>query len=342
MKRFLERQGYEVVWLKDVTIKREKLDKALYNAQRTNIRSLKKPGLTQKMREVFTRHFISRQKHIDRFEKEYNFPGFHDGKSNILECVTKQQDQSYNDLSKLERDYRPTKTNLVEKLRQLSDITQSGDYAFFYFSGHGDRRLGSNRLLLTPENGKKNMWSEYWATIKDTTLYNNFTVRLPEGSHAVLMFDACHSGRMGNLRFRLNQDTGASWETHGKSRTWPQAKVISISGCNDGELSTESEHARQGGFLTKFFLDAVRFSSPKSDNVTPEKYQTRKEHPFHEYVHRMWSKMKISPLLRHLRNKVRLALDEGDHQTPQIECSFKIDASQKCLGEFLGPRPVVD
>jgi len=333
MKRFLEKQGYEVVWLKDFTIESSKLDEFLYKSQRNNFQKMNDPLIREKVKAVYRRHFETRKVHIDRFEKDYNFPGFHTSNSNVLQCVTKQQDR-VDQPSKKEEAYRSTKTNVVAKLRDLADITKSGDSAFFYFSGHGDKTLfGTNKLLLTPEKGKKGS-----SKLTDSTLYENFTVRLCEGSHAVLMFDACCSGRMGNLRYRLNPKT-KEWTEHSKKRTWPRANVISISGCNDNELANTSDYDRHGSVLTKVFLDMMKFSSTKSDGNNSGQYQTRFEHPLKDYVKRMYTSWKIGPFLHLLRLRIQ---DEKDGQTPQIECSFEIDARQKCLGEFMGPRPTVE
>jgi len=276
--------------------------------------------------------------------QQYNFPGFIKDTVGSIAGIQLQYGDNYQPTDedmKVDSQYRSNKANMISKLAELADKTKAGDYAFVHFSGHGCRPMRTNYLCLASDIGNTNE-----KEISDTELYDKFTSKLPAQSHAVLMFDSCHSGRMGNLRYRMllpdsdkvaGPDITDSWKDHAKTRLWPKAKVISISGSDDGECSYVSKKFKFGSYLTKYFLDTVGFSrSTEQDDV---EHHIRMEYPLSSYVKKNYQVthptfMNVAQMLTDIRSKLK---ESKTAQTPQIECSYKIDMATQSLGQFMGP-----
>lgn len=171
-------------------------------------------------------------------------------------------------------------------------------------------REGDNRICLTGTLG-----------VTDEFIYDNFTSQIPRGSKAFMLFDCCNSGGMGELRFRMDRNN-KNWrdkmrvphetksgtpEWHKGKRKWPEADVISITGCDDHELSYG---------VTRAFLDAARKWS-----VTHGKY-------FLKYT-------KIVDVLGQMREHRTVKRQHG--MTPQIEASRPY-ALEYGLSHFMEPE----
>jgi len=287
MKRFLEKQGYEVVWLKDFTV-----DHTVLKEQ------------TQKT--LVYNPYVLVSSYARAFVK----------------------DKKYSELTQIERDHQPTKSNVLERLKQLAAMTQSGDSAFVHYSGHGSNmNIGrTNYLFLTPEKYEKAGYIRTMMNaISDTELYKNFTEKLPAGANAMMLFDACLSGRMGNLRFRAEGNGG--WKEHTKERNWPKANVISLSGCDDNELSGDCGQ-RYGGVMTRAFLETIGFTLKARQNCSPIG-----EKLFDTYLEKVYKKLSLKDFLQGI---LSLISAQGHTQRPQLECSLPLDQFQNTLGPFMG------
>lgn len=303
MKRFLERQGYEVVWLKDFTVVAPEVEKFVYGNLET-LDALRQSG------NIYMERLIYRT--VQAFENN-NFP-------DSIDCYKAINPKTMNGK---EANYYCSKSNIEKYMKELAQKTTSGDNVFFYYSGHGGRMFKTN-VIDAPDNSK-NIFNPFRNSIKDEFIHDKLVAKLPAGSNAILMFDACHSGRMANLRYRARPD--GSYKTHSKKRTWPKANVISISGCDDNETSLDG---KVGGQLTRAFLNITGFSyEDVIDGMI-----IKRETDYREYLENVYEKLTMRELLRQLRDMVQKWSDKS--ATPQIECSEPYDMDKNTVGLFMG------
>jgi len=307
MKRFLERQGYEVVWLKDFTNVGSAVEKFVYG----NFEHLKKKAeRLRQVGDIVQAEYIERQIYptVQSFEN-HNFPD-NGPCSKAINPKT---------MSGKEANYYCSKSNIKKYMKELARKTTPGDNVFFYYSGHGGLTFNTN-IIDAPNND--NMFNPFGNCIKDTFIHDEFVATLPAGSTAILMFDACHSGRMANLRYRARPD--GTYKTHSKKRTWPKANVISISGCDDNETSLDG---KSGGQLTRAFLNVAGFTYEDNTNYN---MTIKRETDYKKYLENIYTKLTMKNLLVELRGMVQ------EKQTPQIECSLPYDMEKYYFGMFMG------
>jgi len=360
MKRFLSAQGYEVVWLKDFTVLRERvyetvyetyeIEKRLYdgyiakaeaherelkNAKTEEDRELANANIAKfrKQAEIKLRGIKRAQDTVDRYEN-HQFPGMH-GASRCYEPSNLDNADEFK--------YYASQENIKKYMQEIVRRTRKGDSTFFYYSGHGWRNpLKNTNNLHIPKQKKSTLEKVSTVlsvlfedtSISDTYIHDEFVAKLPKGSQAVMMFDSCHSGRQANLRYRATVQEGHEglmWKEHKKKRTWPKAHVISISGCDDKQESTDG---KIGGYLTNAFLTATKWMNIERDHMG---MKIKKEQDFDTYQERIRD-LSIKDLLVEIRENVakktisvekEIAENKGREfdvskvtiQVPQIECS---------------------
>uniref|UniRef100_A0A7S3P5R9 Peptidase C14 caspase domain-containing protein n=1 Tax=Amphora coffeiformis TaxID=265554 RepID=A0A7S3P5R9_9STRA len=101
----------------------------------------------------------------------------------------------------------PTYDNIIAAFRRLVNDTESGDCAFFHYSGHGGR--------LPDDNGDEEdgydetlIPVDYQSAgqIRDDLLYSDLVGRMPEGSTLTCLMDCCHSGSVLDLPYTFQAD----------------------------------------------------------------------------------------------------------------------------------------
>ena len=85
--------------------------------------------------------------------------------------------------------------------------TESGDCAFFHYSGHGgrvkdddgDEEDGYDETLIPVDYQKAGQ-------IRDDVVYSELVGRMPEGSTLTCLMDCCHSGTVLDLPYTFKAD----------------------------------------------------------------------------------------------------------------------------------------
>lgn len=146
---------------------------------------------------------------------------------------------------------RPMKANIINGLRWLVSDLREGDSLVFHYSGHG----GSVRDVTgTERDGRSEtlvpLDSQYAGQISDDMI-NQIIVRpLPTGVRLHAIIDACHSGTMLNLPFRVPCVGGVTnWHAE-----YPQ-HLIASKGTSGGfavqfSASDDSEYAADTAALS--------------------------------------------------------------------------------------------
>jgi hypothetical protein len=163
---------------------------------------------------------------------------------------------------------KPTKQNILKGLQTLLSNTESGDTAFFMFSGHGtcttdlnkDETDGQDELIVPIDAVSIN------TCILDDELNKLIRNTLKPGAKLVALFDSCFSGTMLDLRYTYGYpDNTNESETVGD--------VYMISGCTDKQLSADTVAPVNGktmasGAMTYAFLSMIKETALMGDLVT--------------------------------------------------------------------------
>lgn len=167
-------------------------------------------------------------------------------------AVMKDNAASYSD--------RPTKDNLLRKLRQYIAKTAAGDVLFVHYSGHGGQIADDD---ADPANTVKNdeidgqdetIFSMDGKPIVDDELHEILVEKLPIGAKLRVLFDCCHSGSALDLAWRLTER-----ETTVRENKEDLSKdIIMISGCLDNQTSADAYIGKKyQGALTWAFLTCI-------------------------------------------------------------------------------------
>jgi len=165
-------------------------------------------------------------------------------------------------------DETATKQNILKGLQTLLSNTESGDTAFFMFSGHGtctadlnkDETDGQDELIVPIDAFSMN------TCILDDELNKLIRNTLKPGAKLVALFDCCFSGTMLDLRYTYGYpDNTNESETAGD--------VYMISGCTDQQLSADTVAPVNGrtmasGAMTYAFLSMIKETALMGDLVT--------------------------------------------------------------------------
>ena len=163
---------------------------------------------------------------------------------------------------------KPTKQNILNGLQTLLSNTESGDTAFFMFSGHGtrtadlngDEKDGQDEIIL-PIDG-----ITLETCILDDELNKLIRNTLKPGAKLVALFDSCFSGTVLDLRYTYGYpDNTNQSETAGD--------VYMISGCTDQQTSADTVAPVNGktmasGAMTYAFLTSIKETAIMGDLVT--------------------------------------------------------------------------
>ena len=163
---------------------------------------------------------------------------------------------------------KPTKQNILKGLQTLLANTESGDTAFFMFSGHGtctadfnkDETDGQDELIIPIDAFSLN------TCILDDELNKLIRNTLKPGAKLVALFDSCFSGTVLDLRYTYGYpDNTSESETVGD--------VYMISGCTDQQMSADTVAPVNGrtmasGAMTYAFLTMIKETALMGDLVT--------------------------------------------------------------------------
>lgn len=154
---------------------------------------------------------------------------------------------------------QPTKHNILNQLQLILQKikTDSITHVWLSYSGHGSYvtdeftgdEIDKRDETLVPMDYKIS------GTISDDYLYKNFIAMLPKHVTLVSLIDACHSGTMFDLPYKIrsvDQYVSTSRSVQDINKI---AKVITISGCQDSQTSIDSKiSGMYQGVMTHAFL----------------------------------------------------------------------------------------
>jgi hypothetical protein len=163
---------------------------------------------------------------------------------------------------------KPTKQNIMKGLQSLLSNTESGDTAFFMFSGHGtcttdlnnDENDGKDEVIIPIDA------YSFDTCILDDELNKMIRNTLKPGAKLVALFDCCFSGTVLDLPYTYgNPDNTKASETMGD--------VYMISGCTDQQTSMDTVAPINGkemasGAMTFAFLTMIKETAIMGDLVT--------------------------------------------------------------------------
>ena len=163
---------------------------------------------------------------------------------------------------------KPTKQNILNGLKTLLSNTNSGDTAFFMFSGHGtcssdlngDETDGQDEIILPIDA------VSIQTCILDDELNKVIRNGLKPGAKLVALFDSCFSGTVLDLQYTYGYpDNTKASETVGE--------VYMISGCTDQQTSMDTVAPINGktmasGAMTYAFLSTIKETALMGDLVT--------------------------------------------------------------------------
>ena len=145
-----------------------------------------------------------------------------------------------------------TKNNIMYELYKLTEYET--DEIFIYFSGHGVS------IDSTSKNESDNKDECYLTSdlrlIKDNEIHNLLS-KISKNTKVRCIFDCCHSGTIGDLKYNYNFDNYDNIIENTESNI--DSDIIIISGCSDNKVSYESYNLfgkkEFGGACTGAFLN---------------------------------------------------------------------------------------
>jgi hypothetical protein len=196
---------------------------------------------------------------------------------------------------------KPTRKNILDGIRWLTNGLVSGDSVLFHYSGHGgltldysgDERSGYDSCIYPIENGKIEC-------ITDDELRECLVKKIPGNCKCFAILDCCHSGSALDLRYIYNAPNYGKL-TMSQNERYPKTNgsVIFLSGCEDKQTAADTVDKKNipSGALTNALLE-------------------------------VWEKYGMSIKFKYLLWDVRRVLQSGGYQQiPQLSCSNNIQLS---------------
>jgi len=154
-------------------------------------------------------------------------------------------------------DNLPTEANIIEQFTKLLKDATDGDFIMFTFSGHGAQIEDTNfdetdfkdEVFIGIDGG----------LIIDGHIKNIINHHMKPGVTLLMLFDCCHSGTIGDLKY--------NYMSYSENYKYTETKgdVILISGCRDDQTSADAYIDQQSqGAMTYAFLDTLS----KDKNIT--------------------------------------------------------------------------
>lgn len=153
----------------------------------------------------------------------------------------------------------PSAKNIMDEIVNLliQSLYYGVDEVYFGYSGHGsqvtdysgDETDGKDEILLPCDYKTGGYISD--------DLLNKYFSYFPPKAKVVCLIDACHSGSMLDLAWKINTDSGEHELVNKNSRCRGDSITL-ISGCRDSQQSLDVfREGKWGGALTNAFLEIV-------------------------------------------------------------------------------------
>jgi len=151
---------------------------------------------------------------------------------------------------------KPTKTNILNELKNLIVNAKNGDVLFFYYSGHGSYTYDRNG----DETDKRDetLVSSDLQSVLDDDIKSILQNHLSREITIIGMFDSCHSGSILDLKYNYLDSGNYDKYSENNKVSECNGNVIMISGCMDSQTSAEAliENKAQGA-LTWSFINCL-------------------------------------------------------------------------------------
>jgi hypothetical protein len=160
----------------------------------------------------------------------------------------------------------PTYENIM---RELNDIACSNnDEVWIQYSGHGSQILDSDNTLddvIVPIDFMKTTY------ILDHDIHEILLLKIK--CNAILIFDCCHSGSIGNLpwSFVMSDNNKNIMTIYNNNNKMTNPNIYLLSGCQDNQTSTDDynkELSQDIGAFSNAFNECLRDSHHQIDIMT--------------------------------------------------------------------------
>lgn len=151
---------------------------------------------------------------------------------------------------------KPTRQNILDKLKALLNNSKSGDKLFFIFSGHGyyitdysnDELDGKDELICCVDE----------KFISDDEVKKIIDDYLKENVSLFILLDCCHSGTMIDLKYNYFSTTNYDEIVINDNYLDTKGNVYLISGCRDNQVSEINYvGGKYQSLLTWAFLEVI-------------------------------------------------------------------------------------
>ena len=154
---------------------------------------------------------------------------------------------------------KPTKTNILNEIKNLLVNAKTNDLLFLCFSGHGSQTTDLNG---EEKDGLDEMIiSADLQCITDDLLNSLIRTSIPASSTNVslfVLFDSCHSGTMLDLKYQYLDTLNNNNLTLNEKNADTTCSVVMISGCLDKQTSADAYiNKKSQGAMTWSFLESL-------------------------------------------------------------------------------------
>eukprot|EP00056_Hartaetosiga_gracilis_P011756 m.180186 g.180186 ORF g.180186 m.180186 type:complete len:626 (+) comp13573_c3_seq2:34-1911(+) len=171
----------------------------------------------------------------------------------------------------------PTRSNIIKAMKWLVSGNQSGDSLFFHFSGHGSQKVTRKKKKKEITKLEEALLPIDFASSNHITddEINHLIVRpVSEGCTLHTIVDACHSGSLMDLPFRLGGVDGqgrANWlddrQVCSSFKGTSGGEVVCFSAFDDFQAKKDSKKyskVTRTGVMTYLFIEAIEAGYGKS------------------------------------------------------------------------------
>ena len=151
---------------------------------------------------------------------------------------------------------RATKTNILNEFKNLLINSQTGDFLFLLYSGHGSYNLDKNNDETTGYD--QCIVPCDFNIIVDDELKTIIQQNLKPNVTLFAMFDSCYSGSVLDLRYQYMDSLNYDNFTENDKQIETPGNVFMISGCSDYQTSADALiNNKANGAMTWALLEAL-------------------------------------------------------------------------------------
>jgi hypothetical protein len=201
---------------------------------------------------------------------------------------------------------KPTRENILYGIKNVLEVSKSGDTVYLFYSGHGGSIVDS---ISGDENDNQD---EYILSldlygITDDEIRQCINANMKAGVTLFALFDCCNSGTVMDLRYTYTLNNNLySVNIENEQYKETPGTVVLISGCRDDQLSSEStidSYNQVQGAMTWAFIQTLK-QFEVTNNLS-------------------WKTLMIT-----MNDKLR---ERDFNQNPQITCGKLINMDDKCI-----------